>query len=486
MRQGVRVDERFLAGGEGLHFDLRPFVADEHRAGRAQRFGELELFADFHRGEREIHARARVAQPLHQRERVRTTLLFRDDDVNIAGPFAREPRVHLRLRRGCFVDQVREHDIAHAEAKRGQIDFAVAHQAEELVVAAPTGQGALANARHAFADGRGLAQRAVDLDAFNATAKGVLVDSLLELGEYDAALGVLQEMVDLKPGVASFTRVSYSYELRGDVEGATYALTRALEVAQSAPDIAFVQLQLGDLAYGTGDYATAGSHYADGLRGDPANVPLLAGQARVSAAVGDVDAALAGFAAVVQRLPQLTYLVEHGELLDSVGRADEAQAQYDVVDVEQTLSGAAGVQTDIEVALYDADHGSPADALRVAEAQYATRRSVQVEDALAWALHANGRSAEALPHALAAQQLGTRNALWDYHRGMIQLALGLTDDARASLTAALELHPAFSALHAPLARTALNGLGAGPVDDAVDGPVDGGVDGPVDGAVVAP
>jgi len=361
-------------------------------------------------------------------------------------------------------------------------------------VAGLTGQGALANARHAFADGRGLAQRAVDLDAFNATAKGVLVDSLLELGEYDAALGVLQEMVDLKPGVASFTRVSYSYELRGDVEGATYALTRALEVAQSAPDIAFVQLQLGDLAYGTGDYATAGSHYADGLRGDPANVPLLAGQARVSAAVGDVDAALAGFAAVVQRLPQLTYLVEHGELLDSVGRADEAQAQYDVVDVEQTLSGAAGVQTDIEVALYDADHGSPADALRVAEAQYATRRSVQVEDALAWALHANGRSAEALPHALAAQQLGTRNALWDYHRGMIQLALGLTDDARASLTAALELHPAFSALHAPLARTALNGLGAGPVDDAVDGPVDdavdgpvdGGVDGPVDGAVVAP
>ena len=55
----------------------------------------------------------------------------------------RNPRVHLRLRGGDVGDEVREHHVAHAEAERGQIDFAVAHQAEQLVVAAAAGQGAL-------------------------------------------------------------------------------------------------------------------------------------------------------------------------------------------------------------------------------------------------------------------------------------------------------------------------------------------------------
>ena len=322
------------------------------------------------------------------------------------------------------------------------------------------GQGALANARHEFAAGRDLAMRAVAIDPYDATAKGVLADAQLELGEYDEALVTLQAMVDLRPGVASFTRVSNSYELRGDLEGARYALEQALAISVDPSDAAYSLFYLGELAFNVGDYDLAAEHYAEALRRDPENVAILAGQARVTAAQGDPEAAVAGYADVVERLPQPTYLVEYGELLESLGRTDEAQAQYDVADVASTLFTAAGVTPDIEVALYDADHGRPAQALETAEAQYATRRSVQVEDALAWALHANGRDAEALEHALAAQKLGTRNALWDYHRGMIQMELGLVDDARASLTLALETSPAFSPLHAPIAMAALQSLDA--------------------------
>lgn len=342
---------------------------------------------------------------------------------------------------------------------RAEEVFARVLAAEPEFADALTGQAALANARHEFATGRDLASRAVELSPYNATAKGVLSDALFELGEYDAALDTLQQMVDLEPGVASYTRVGFSYELRGDQDGAQYALDQALAVANARSDISFVLFHLGELAFNAGDHAAAAAYYADGLARDPDNLELLAGQAKVQAALGDVDAALTAYAQVVQRRPQPTYLVEYGELLESVGRDDEAKAQYDVADAASLLAADAGVETDIEVALYHADHARPDRALEIAEAQYQTRRSVQVEDALAWALHANGRDEEALEHAELAQQLGTDNALWHYHRGMIQLALDMRDDARASLTLALETNPAFSPRHVPLARAALASLG---------------------------
>ena len=359
--------------------------------------------------------------------------------------------------------------VAQARATADPSYYPRAEEAFALVIAerpddadAIAGMGALANARHEFATGRDLATQAVAADPYDSTAKGVLADAQLQLGEYDAALVTLQEMVDLRPGVASFTRISDSYELRGDLEGARYALERSLEVSAAPSDASFVLFYLGELAFNSGDYELAAQHYAEGLRRDPGNVTILAGQAKVAAALGDVEAAVAGWAEVVQRLPQPVYLVAYGELLQSLGRTEEAQEQYDVADAASKLFTASGVTPDVEVAIYAADHGRPAEALEIAEAQYATRRSVEVEDALAWALHANGRYEEALEHALEAQRLGTRNAVFDYHRGMIQMELGLVDEARASLTLALETSPAFSPLRAPIAEAALNSLDAPP------------------------
>ena len=131
------------------------------------------------------------------------------------------------------------------------------------------GQAALANARHDFADGRDLALAAVEADAYDSTARGVLADAQLELGDLDSALDTLDAMLRLRPGVPSFTRVAYTYELRGDVDNARYSLERALDISSNPGDASYVLLQLGDLAWSQGDYAAADEHYADGLRRDP-------------------------------------------------------------------------------------------------------------------------------------------------------------------------------------------------------------------------
>jgi tetratricopeptide (TPR) repeat protein len=318
-----------------------------------------------------------------------------------------------------------------------------------------TGQATLAASRHQFAAALALTRAANTIDAYDATNLGVMVDALAELGRYPEAFVVLQRMVDLKPGVASYSRVSYSYELRGDVAGARYGLTRALEVAQAPADIAFARQYLGELAFNAGDLKTAQQQVDAGLRVAPTNVPLLAGRARIEAARGQTAAALRDWRAVTDRLPQTTYLIEYADLLAAVGRTQEATAQYAVVDATARLFRAQGANVDLEISLFDADHGRAAEALSTAKAEQGRRTSVQVEDAYAWALHVSGQDQQALVHAKAAARLGMRNALFAYHRGMIEKSLGHRAEAIVSLRRALAINPYFSPLQGPQARAAL-------------------------------
>lgn len=321
------------------------------------------------------------------------------------------------------------------------------------------GQGTLAASRHDFVTALKLGQQAQRLNASSPATHGLLVDALIELGRYDEAVTELQRMVDLRPDVASFTRVSYYRELTGDTEGARVALEQAGRFAFSPADSAFVEQYLAELAFNQGDLDQAAVHVEAGLRHAPRSPRLLAVRAQVQAATGDVDAALASYREATTRLPEPGYLIAYGELLQSQGRDAEASEQYAVVDAVAQLFRAAGADPDLELALYDADHGRPDAALELAEREWQIRKSVHTEDAYAWALHVNGRSEEALEHALAADALGGSNALFAFHRGMIEKSLGLQEQARASLQEALAINPHFSPLHGDTAETALDELG---------------------------
>jgi len=325
-----------------------------------------------------------------------------------------------------------------------------------------TGKAALAASRHDFSQALALTQAAQKLNAYSATNLGVMFDALSELGRYSEAFAVLQRMVDLKPGVASYARVSYSYELRGDIKGAQFALTRALEVSQRPADIAFSRQYLGELAFNNGDLAMAEKHFAQGLRDDPASPRLLAGRARVEAARGQTESALRDWRAVTTSLPEPAYLIEYADLLASLGRGREAKAQYALVNATSRLFREQGANVDLELSLYDADHARGPAAVAVSRAELRRRSSsIHVQDAYAWSLHAAGQDRLALVHAKAAARLGMRNALFHYHRGMIERSLGQRTAAIASLKRALQINQYFSPLQAPHARKALAELERG-------------------------
>lgn len=116
---------------------------------------------------------------------------------------------------------------------------------------------------------------------------------------------------------------------------------------------------------------------------------------------------------------------------------------------QQRLYESAGSVDDLAVSQFASDHGDPAEALRRAEAEWQRRQSVFVADAMAWALHVNGRRAEALTFADRVGALGWRNATVAYHRGMILAALDRRAQAQTQLAEALAINPYFSALHVP-------------------------------------
>ncbi len=358
----------------------------------------------------------------------------------------------------AYVQQARiVGDPTYYPKAEGALQKSIAQQPEGNV-AALTGLGALANARHDFAEARDWAEKAEEIDPFDAIARGVEDDALTQLGDYAGARRAAQKMLDLAPGIPSFTRASYHYEMAGDPVSARQALQRALSEASRASDISYCRTYLGELALNEGDPAQALREYRAGLAVDPDNVQLLAGRAKARAATGDLDGARADYDVVVARLPLAQYLIEYAELLQVMGDETGSRQQLDLIGVEDRLMAANGVVDDLTASQVAADHGSPADAVRHAEDEWSRRKSVLVADALGWALHRSGDDGQARRYAITAGRLGWRNATFSYHRGMIELALGNRSAARRYLTEALDINPHFSLVQAPKARSALTSL----------------------------
>lgn len=320
------------------------------------------------------------------------------------------------------------------------------------------GSGMLANARHDFATAKQLGERATSMAPDRAAGYLVLADAEIQLGDYPAATAAAQRLLDLAPTVPAYTRAAYDLETHGRAEEAGIALQRALESAVTPGDTAFCEHRLGDLAWDTGALAEAGEHYRRALAVAPDDYYAQAGQARVAAATGHPEEALSGYRALVGRLPLPQFLLDLAELELASHQETAARQQLDTLAGEVRLLDSAGGPVDPSLALYQADHGDPAVAVRLLRGEWGRRRSVLVADALGWALHRAGQDAEAIGLLREAAATGWHNALFAYHRGAVEAALGLPE-AAADLREALALNPRFSPYHAPLAASLLAGPG---------------------------
>jgi tetratricopeptide (TPR) repeat protein len=317
------------------------------------------------------------------------------------------------------------------------------------------GLGALANARHDFTAAADWARKALRTNPYSAEAYAVLADAETQLGHPEAATGAVQDLLDLRPGLSALTRASYDHEQHGRTTEATGLMRQALAAAFDPADVAFCRYQLGELAWHSGDLAGAEREYTATASGYP---PLLQGRAKVAAAQGRQGEALAGYAELTGRSPTPGYLLEYAELLEAAGRGAEAEAQRALADATHRLLTDNGGADDLTGAAIALARSRPTEALAMARREWQRRQFAEVADMLGWALHTNGKHAEALRYARRAEVLGVRDARYAYHLGMIELALGDRAAARRDLARALDINPYFSPLDAPAAARTLAGL----------------------------
>lgn len=310
-------------------------------------------------------------------------------------------------------------------------------------------QSSLAAARHDFVLALKRGREAAALAPDNPTVKAVVGDAQVELGRYDDAFATFQAMIDRRPDLAAYARISYARELQGDVDGAVTAMEAAESAAPSNSDAAFAAYQLGQLEWNRGDAKAAVADYRRALQLDPAAVRSQAALARAAYFAGDVKGAVEQYRVVIARFPLTQYVGELADIYTVTGQRALAKEQLDLIGAQRRLYEAAGVSVDAELGLVDADYGIDVkSSLRAVGAVYRYRRSIIVADALAWLLEADGQSKEALKYANEALRLGTRNALFYFHRSRIQRSLGNDDAARRDLTEAQAIDPNFSIRYA--------------------------------------
>lgn len=303
----------------------------------------------------------------------------------------------------------------------------------------------LAAARHDFVLALEWADKALVINPKNTTALGAKGDAQLELGRYDVAFATFQKMINLRPDLPSYSRISYARELQGDAEGAVEAMEAAESSAGSVPDAAFAAFQLGQLEWNRGNAELAIGHFQRADQLDPEAVRSKAALARAAFFNGDTKGAIEQYLAVIQRQPLPQYIAELADIYTVTDQPKEASRQLDLLDAQRRLFEAAGVSVDADIAVINADNGMDLDAsLDSMKKEWKVRKSVFVADALSWLLHENGRDQEALKYSDEANRLGTRNALFFYHRSEIHRALGEDEFAKLEMAQAVAINPNFS------------------------------------------
>ena len=326
--------------------------------------------------------------------------------------------------------------------------------------AALVASAGLALSRHDFRGALELARRARAARPAALAPLPALVDALVELGRFRAAERTLQRMVDAKPTLAGYARVSYLRELHGDLDGAAAAMRRAIAAGGPAREsVAAVQALLGGIELVRGRPAEASAAYRAALAAVPRYPAAEAGLARLDAARGDLPGAIRRWRALAARLPLPEYVLGLGEAELAAGRRAAGRRDLELIRAERRLLAGAGVDTDSELALYEADHGSPRRAVVLARRAWRAAPGLRAADALGWALTRSGRPAAGLRWARRALALGSRDPLFRHHAGIAALAAGRPGEGRAQLRIALAHGLAGWPWQAAQARATLRGEG---------------------------
>jgi tetratricopeptide (TPR) repeat protein len=282
-------------------------------------------------------------------------------------------------------------------------------------------------AQHRFDEALTIARALRDRNPDVPSLRAAVGEIYMELGQYDSARVAFDSLAGSNRDLSVAPRLARWAEIEGRTGEARWLMRRALAAAVATPQmpreqVAWFWLRNGDLDLRSGKYATADSEYRAGLAAHPGDYRLLAASARLASVRHDWRRAIAdGEEAIATSLDPATLGVlsdAYAALGDSAKSRDYAR----VLDVA-VLKQPGAYHRAWSLFLLD-HHRHVATVYDKVLVELRTRRDIYGYDLLAWALHAQGRDAEAKTAIAHALSQGTQDALLFYHAASIERALG--------------------------------------------------------------
>ncbi len=363
-------------------------------------------------------------------------------------------------------------DIAYYDLAEQTLKKALALAPQDFRAADPLVHIALVYmGEHRFADALASAQKAIGTGSGNLAAFAIEGDACTDMGEYDEAAAAYNTMQSLgrvtsSPLALAYmsdSRMAYLSFLHGDSAEAIRlmksSIAAGLRTNVPRENLAWLYFELGERYFQAGDLENAELSYQSGVTADPNHYRSIAGLAKVRAGQGKLEESIELYRRSIAIIPFPVYVAELGDVYKKVGRASDAQQQYDLVEYIGHLSKLNQVLANRELALFYADQGIKLpEALELARQELKIRHDIYTWDTLAWVLYKNGRFNEAGDTIGKALALHTSDSLLLFHAGMIDHSLGKDAQAEEFLSRALKTNPHFQIFQAEAASRALENV----------------------------
>jgi tetratricopeptide (TPR) repeat protein len=252
---------------------------------------------------------------------------------------------------------------------------------------------------------------------------GYLAEAAFELGDYEEAVQATQWMLNLRPGnTGGLLRAAELRVVHGQFDGALDFYNQAYQQIppQEVEQIAFVLTRMAGVELLRGRLEGAQRLLDLAIQQFPDYYVSLEMLARLRAAQGRNAEAVEMWRRRNQQLPTPESRYGLAQALEEDSQRDQAKVAY--TEFERVAAPLVGqpANANRELILYNVNYAdNPAEALRVARLEVACRQDVFTLDAYAWALAASGHYTEAKAQMEKALAIGTQEAAFFYHAGVI-------------------------------------------------------------------
>lgn len=344
------------------------------------------------------------------------------------------------------------------------VNLARAREAVErsLTISAPEfNHGALALrvrielASHRFHEAQASAQQLCTIKPDSAYSLGLLGDAYFNLGEYAACERVWNQMLALDKSVLmAEPRLAQLDLVHGRLEQARERYEKVLQAARAlereVPNVlAWSHVQLGELAFRSGDWETAAQNYDEALAAQPGYYAALDHKAELRGAQGRFEEAVALYSDLIEQVARPEFLQALGDLYLFAAKTAEARSWHARAVAAYLVSVEQGETMYFHhlAGLYADSLSDPVRAVEWARRDLTTRQGIQAYDTLAWAFYKAGMVKEAQEAISCALALGTRDPHILYHAGMILMRAGDVTKGTARLQEALAANPRYNTFH---------------------------------------